>query len=142
MTLLITSLLAAAALTQAPAYEAGVAVEFYGTVEAVQDVRVRDRIAGVHLIVRVKKETCDVYVAPTRFLKELGIKFALDARIKVTGSKIKAGNAEVVLARQISWDDGSSLIVRDRDGTPFWTVSDAAGGLRIAGSRHYANARH
>ncbi|HUA86833.1 MAG TPA: hypothetical protein VMB85_23410 [Bryobacteraceae bacterium] len=102
-----------------PAYNPATAVAASGTVTAVRVVPVGQPLAGVHVMLKTKANTVDVYLAPKDFMNFLKTNFAAGDEIDVTGSRVKSGTADVILAREVS--DGVDVIeLRDLYGAPAW----------------------
>ena len=65
-------------------------------------------------------EIVDVYLCPKSFLEEMGVGFSKDDEIAVTGSKVKQGGADLVLAREVV-KGNDTLVLRDDKGNPVWS---------------------
>ena len=64
--------------------------------------------------------TIDVYLCPKSFLEDMGLSFSKGDEIAVTGSKVKQGDVDLVLARAV--DKGNDTVtLRDNKGTPVWS---------------------
>src|SRR5687767_6010057 len=84
-----------------------------GTVEEVKKVpSQRGGPGGTHLIVKTDKETLDVHLGPTTFLEKQKFTFAKGDQIEVTGSKVKIGAVDAMLAREVKKGD-KTLTLRD-----------------------------
>ncbi|HWZ29989.1 MAG TPA: hypothetical protein VNX18_01570 [Bryobacteraceae bacterium] len=121
VTLAVTALQAFAASTvgTAPSYDPATTVQVVGIVTDVRQAPTGSPLAGTHVILKTKASTIDVYLAPTDFLKFLKVSFPAGDQIRVSGSKMKFENADVILASQVS--DGLELItLRDANGVPDW----------------------
>lgn len=102
-----------------PAYDPATAVAVSGTVTAVRVVPAGQPLAGVHVMVKTKANAVDVYLAPKDFMNFLKTDFVAGDEIDVTGSRVKSGNGDVILAREVS--DGMDVIdLRDLYGAPVW----------------------
>jgi hypothetical protein len=134
---LATALAAAPALAQAPAapppakapaakapaakvpeYDPKAEVTITGVVEDFHESKTRGDHPGLHLIVKTETETVEVHACPVRFMKELEFAIEKGDTITVTGSRPAGG--EVLVAREVQKGQ-TSLILRDKDGTPVWT---------------------
>lgn len=73
-----------------------------------------------HLLVKNGTDTMDIYLCPQSFLADMGISFAKGDEIALTGSKIKQGEAELVLAREVV-KGTDTLVLRDDKGKPVWS---------------------
>jgi len=103
----------------APAYDTAKETDVTVIVADVREVPKADPLGGIHLTVKIKAETIDVYVGPTDFVKIFDVTFNKGQEIEVTGSKVKAGEEGLILAREIQVNR-ITLELRDKDGTPFW----------------------
>lgn len=122
-------LLAVPALAQAPAappkapakapeYDPKAEVTITGVVEDFHESKVRGDHPGLHLIVKTETETVEVHACPVRFMKELEFAIEKGDTVTVVGSRPGAG--EVIVAREVTKGQ-TSLILRDKDGSPVWT---------------------
>ena len=60
-----------------------------------------------------------MFLCPKSFLDELGIAFKADESIQITGSKVKQGDGDLILAREVV-KSGETLTFRFQDGKPAW----------------------
>jgi hypothetical protein len=102
-------------------YDTATETNFKGTVE---EVKVYSRGGmgggGTHLIVKGDDQTLEIHLGPTDFLSKQGMSFAKGDQVTVTGSKVKLGDAEVILAREVKKGD-KTLTLRDAQGLPAWS---------------------
>jgi hypothetical protein len=92
-----------------------------GTVEEVKQIPgQRGGASGTHLIVKTDKETLEVHLGPTAFLEKEKFTFAKGDQIEVTGSKVKIGAADALLAREVKKGD-KTLTLRNAQGIPVWS---------------------
>jgi hypothetical protein len=92
-----------------------------GTVEEVKQIPgQRGGASGTHLIVKTDKETLEVHLGPTAFLEKEKFTFAKGDQIQVTGSKVKIGGADALLAREVKKGD-KALTLRNAQGIPVWS---------------------
>jgi hypothetical protein len=92
-----------------------------GTVEEVKQIPgQRGGASGAHLIVKTDKETLEVHLGPTAFLEKEKFTFAKGDQIEVTGSKVKIGAADALLAREVKKGD-KTLTLRNAQGIPVWS---------------------
>jgi hypothetical protein len=92
-----------------------------GTVEEVKQIPgQRGGASGAHLIVKNDKETLEVHLGPTAFLEKEKFTFAKGDQIEVTGSKVKIGAADALLAREVKKGD-KTLTLRNAQGIPAWS---------------------
>ncbi len=103
----------------APSYQVATETDISVTIADVREVPKTDPLGGVHLSVKTKSETVDVYVAPADFVKIFDINFKKGQEIEVTGSKVKFQGEDVILAREIQIGR-TTVALRDKDGTPLW----------------------
>lgn len=102
-----------------PHYNPATVVDVLGTVTGVRQVPAGSPLPGVHLTVKSKAAAFDVYLGPSNFLKFLKADYIVGDQIEVTGSKVIAGNEQVILSSQV--DDGFELLtLRDPDGGAAW----------------------
>jgi hypothetical protein len=91
-----------------------------GTVEAVRQVGRYGGGSGSHIILKTEKENLEVHLGPTAFVTLSGFTFASSDHIEVVGSRVKFGDADVVLACEVQ-KDGKTLVLRDANGIPKWS---------------------
>lgn len=92
-----------------------------GTVEEVKQIPgQRGGPGGTHLIVKTDKETLEVHLGPTTFLEKQKFTFAKGDQIEVTGSKVRMGAADALLAREVK-KGNKTLTLRDAQGVPAWS---------------------
>jgi hypothetical protein len=65
------------------------------------------------------KDSVQIFLCPKSFLDEMGIAFKADESIQITGSKVKQGDADLILAREVV-KGGETLTFRTQDGKPAW----------------------
>lgn len=75
---------------------------------------------GVHLVLKTDKETQAVLVGPQSFLTQKNFSFSKGDQIEVTGSKVKYGSSEAIIAREIKKGD-KTLMLRNEQGIPEWS---------------------
>ena len=102
-----------------PKYEAQTETKIKGTVD---DVRLPSTAkAIVYLLVKTDSDTTvEVYLCPKSFLDDLGVTFAKGDQITLTGSKVKQGDADIILAREVV-KGADTLVLRDDKGKPVWS---------------------
>jgi len=105
------------AQTTPPKYDVQTETKMKGSVE---EVRLPPSAKGiVHLLVKTDTDTADVYLCPKSFLDDMGVAFAKGDEITLTGSKVKQGDAELILAREVVRGT-DTLVLRDGKGNPVW----------------------
>jgi hypothetical protein len=115
--------LAASAMAkdQDTARDSGATAEFHVTISGVREVPVGNPMPGLHLQAKVKGRMMDIYVAPVDFVAKCGVKVSKGDEVHIVGSQTRYGEADVVLAREItigSYTNGTYYL-RNDDG-PFW----------------------
>lgn len=73
----------------------------------------------VHLMVKTGSDTLDVYLTPKSFLDDMGMDFSKGDEISLTGSKVKVGDADLILARELV-KGNNTFTLRDDKGGPVW----------------------
>jgi hypothetical protein len=101
-------------------YNPATVITVTGTVDDVQQVTRGRGWQGTHLTLNTGKETVDVHLGPSSFLADKQFTFAKGDRIEVTGSKVKFGDADALIAREVK-KGGKTLVLRDADGIPQWS---------------------
>ena len=74
----------------------------------------------VHLLGKNGADSVDVYLCPKSFLDDMGMSFGKGDEIALTGSKVKQGEADLTLAREVVKKD-DTFVLRDDKGNPVWT---------------------
>jgi len=126
---------------QAAVLNPGGPVDFFATVSALREVPVGGELPGLHLDVKVKGHTMDVYVAPMDFVAKYGVNLAKGDEVHVVGMQTETN---VVLARQITtgtFDNSprgggafradTTVYLRGDDG-PFWVEEVKPGPRPVA----------
>ena len=72
-----------------------------------------------HLQVKDGANSIDAYLCPKTFLDDMGMSFAKGDEITMTGSKVKQGDADLFLVREIV-KGNDSFVLRDAKGEPVW----------------------
>ncbi len=122
--MLLVACLAGSALAQMGSsarrlYNPNTEITVKGTVEKVTEIG-RQGWTGTHLTLRTNEQTYDVHVGPSAYVAKSGFTFSAGNQIEVTGSKLKFGGADAIVAREIK-KDGKVLTLRDRQGIPRWS---------------------
>lgn len=91
-----------------------------GTVEEVKLPPKGSEKEVAHLLVKTGTDTVDVYLCPKSFLDDMGVSFGKGDEISLTGSKVKQGEADLVLAREVV-KGTDTLVLRDEKGNPIWS---------------------
>jgi hypothetical protein len=105
--------------TNRPKYDASTETKMNGAVEEVKLPPAGSEKEIAHLLVKIGTDTVDVYLCPKSFLDDMGVSFSKGDQITVTGSRIKQGEADLILAREVV-KGTDSLVLRDAKGNPVW----------------------
>jgi len=103
-----------------PKYDASKEVKIKGTIEEVKEVTMGKGEVGVHLMVKTSSETIEVRLCPTGYLKDFEVAFSKGQQVEITGSRIKADDKDVILAREVV-QGNNTVTLRDKQGAPVWT---------------------
>jgi hypothetical protein len=114
------SLVAQKADTSAPKYDVHTETKMKGTVEEVKLPPDGNKKEAAHLLVKSGTDTTDVYLCPKSFLDEMGVSFTKGEEIALTGSKVKQGETDLILAREVV-KGTDTLLLRDEKGNPIWS---------------------
>jgi hypothetical protein len=105
--------------TNEPTYNPATMVDVEGTITAIRQVPVGSALEGVHLTVKTKTAAVDVYLAPADFLRIFKTNFPVGYDVRVVGSKVNFGAADVILTNEV--DIGAtSITLRAGSGAPIW----------------------
>jgi len=102
-----------------PKYDLSTETKVKATVEEVKLPPKGSEKEIAHLLVKIGADTFDVYLCPKSFLDDMGVSFTSGEEIELTGSKVKQGDAELILAREIV-KGTDTLVLRDEKGKPVW----------------------
>lgn len=103
-----------------PKYDLHTETKIKATVEEVKLPPKGSEKEAAHLLVKTGTDTFEVYLCPKSFLDDMGVSFSKGDEIALTGSKIKQGEADLVLAREVV-KGTDTLVLRDDKGNPVWT---------------------
>lgn len=109
--------LAADKSTTSPKYDVSTETVIKGTIEELKTV---EGGGDIHLLVKSGDTVYEVCLCPQKFLNVLEIEFKKGDALQVTGSKVKDGEKELLLAREIV-NGNNTLTLRDKKGNPVWT---------------------
>ena len=115
--LLVASLVAQR--TPKPKYDLQTETKIKGTIEEVKLPPKGSEKEIVHLLVKNGTDSVDVYLCPKSFFDDIGMDFSKGDGITLTGSKVKQGEAEFVLARDVV-KGNNTFVLRDAKGDPVW----------------------
>ncbi len=104
----------------APKYDIATETRLKGTVDEVKQITTAKGDPAIHLMVKTATELLEVYLCPNAYLQEMEMAFAKGDQVEVTGSKVKADDADVILAKDIT-KGNDTLVLRDKKGIPVWT---------------------
>ena len=106
--------------TNPPKYDLNTETKMKGIVEEVKLPPKGSEKEIAYLLVKTGTETVDVYLCPKSFLDDMGVSFSKGDEIALTGSRIKWGEADLILAREVV-KGTDTLVVRDGKGNPVWS---------------------
>src|SRR5271157_6308217 len=106
--------------TSPPKYDVHTETKMKGTVEEVQLPPKGSEKEAAHLLVKTGTDTVDVYLCPKSFLDDMGVSFSKGDEIALTGSKVKQGEADLILAREVV-KGNDTFVLRDEKGNPVWS---------------------
>jgi hypothetical protein len=101
-----------------PKYDAQTETQMKGTVD---EVRLPSSAKEI-VYLRMQTDpatTVEVYLCPKSFLDDMGVTFSKGDGITLSGSKVKQGDADLILAREIVRKT-DTLVLRDGKGKPVW----------------------
>ena len=118
LTFLILLLGSAFSIAQAgPKYDTATEAKFKGTIEELK-LPPKDKDIA-HITIKSGTDTFDLYLCPKSFIDDMGVSFAKGDEVAFTGSKIKQGDADMILAREVV-KGTDTLVLRDNKGNPVW----------------------
>lgn len=106
--------------TSPPKYDVHTETKMKGAVEEVKLPAKGSEKEVAHLLVKTGTETVDVYLCPKSFLDDMGVSFSKGDEIALTGSTVKQGEADLILAREVV-KGTDTLVLRDNKGNPVWS---------------------
>jgi hypothetical protein len=102
-----------------PKYDHQTEATTKGVVEEVNQIAFGTRKDFTEVVIRSGEDHDHTYLCPRPFLEEMGISFSKGDEIAVTGSKVKQGESDVILARELV--KGTDTVeFRDDKGKPVW----------------------
>lgn len=75
------------------------------------------------LLLKTDTDTVRIHLGPTAFLNDRKVEIRTGDRLTVTGSRVPAGDAQVVLARDIRKGD-TVWALRNAGGQPLWSTTE------------------
>jgi hypothetical protein len=110
----------AAAAQNPPKYDPATETKIKGVIEDLKYEPQGKVKEMVHLVMKNGDQMIDIYLCPKSFIDEMGVSYSKGDQISFTGSKVKQGDAEMILAREVVKGE-DTLVVRDPKGNPVWT---------------------
>ena len=108
--------------TAGPKYDTSSETKMKATVQELKLPPKGNQKEVAHLLIQNGSDAIlDVYLCPEFFLADMGISFAKGDEIALTGSKVKQGEAELILAREVV-KGSDTLVLRDDKGKPVWSA--------------------
>ncbi len=102
-----------------PKYDVQTESKIKGTVEDVKLPPKGSEKEIAHLVVKDGANSVDVYLCPKSFFDDMGMSFAKGDEVALTGSKVKEGDADLFLVREIV-KGTDTFALRDAKGEPVW----------------------
>ena len=84
-----------------PKYDLHTEVKIKGTIEEVKLPPKGSEKEIVHLLVKSGTDSVDVYLCPKSFFDDMGMDFGKGDEITLNGSRVKQGETDLVLAREL-----------------------------------------
>ncbi len=109
-----------AATQTPPVYNVATEVTLSGMVDEVKIVPGAGSQGGVHLMLRTTSESLEIDLGPEWFMTQQKYKLAKGDTVTVTGSRLKAGTTDRVIAREIK-KGTETMTFRDAKGFPKWS---------------------
>src|SRR5579859_1950788 len=101
----------------APKYDTATEAKFKGTIEDLKLPPKGSEKQIAYLTIKSGTDTLEIYLCPKSFIDDMGVIFAKGDEIAFTGSKVKQGDADMVLAREVVKGQ-DTLTLRDDKGKP------------------------
>jgi len=103
-----------------PKYDFATETKFKGTIADLKLPEKGNNKEIAHLMIKSGTDTFDLYLCPKSFMDDMGVSFAKGDEIAFTGSKVKEGEADMILAREVV-KGTDTLVLRDAKGVPVWS---------------------
>src|SRR5947207_9065507 len=123
-----------------PKYDLKTEAKFKGTVADLQLPPKGSEKEIAHLVLKNGADAVDVYLCPQAFLADMGFSFSKGDEIALTGSKVKQGEADLILAREVV-KGNDTLVLRDEKGSPVWSWRRSPQQPHLRCAREFGNAR-
>ncbi len=104
-----------------PKYDLHTETKIKATIEEVKLPPKGSEKEIVHLQVKEGTNSMDIYLCPKSFFDDMGMSFAKGDGITITASKVKQGETDVFLAREIVKGSNDTFVLRDGKGEPVWS---------------------
>jgi hypothetical protein len=102
-----------------PKYDLSTEAKFKGTIDELKLPPKGNEKEIAHILIKNGSDTLDIYLCPKSFIDDMGVSFAKGDEVASTGSKVKQGEAEMILAREVV-KGTDTLVLRDAKGNPVW----------------------
>jgi|SRR5579863_2374025 len=102
-----------------PKYDVSTETKMKGTVDELRLPPKGSEKEIAHLMVKNGDEIVDVYLCPASFFNDMGMGFNKGEELVITGSKVKVGGADLILAREVV-KGNDTFVLRDEKGSPVW----------------------
>ncbi|MDI6809435.1 MAG: DNA-binding protein [Candidatus Eisenbacteria bacterium] len=90
------------------------------TIETATNAKTRGGYGvGIHLLVKVDKDTLSVHLGPAQFMARQGVKLEVKDRIEVRGSRVTLAGKPTIIAAELKKGDKTARL-RDEKGFPLW----------------------
>ncbi len=117
---LVVLVLASIAFAQAPPkYDAATETKIKGTVEELKFLPPTGGKPVAYLKVKSGGDSVDIFLCPKSFFDDMGASFKPADEVEITGSKVKQGGSDLILAREVQ-KGNDVLTLRFKDGKPAW----------------------
>jgi hypothetical protein len=105
--------------TGPPKYDLHTETKMKATVDEVKLPSKGNEKEIVHLLMKNGEDVMDLYFCPKSFMDDMGVSFSKGDELAFTGSKVKYGGADLILAREVL-KGAETLVLRDEKGNPVW----------------------
>jgi hypothetical protein len=102
-----------------PKYDFHTEAKMKGIVEELKLPPKGSEKEAAHLLVKSGTDSVDVYLCPKSFFDDMGMGFTKGDEIALTGSKIKQGELDLILVREVV-KGNDTFVLRDAKGDPVW----------------------
>lgn len=102
-----------------PKYDATTEAKFKGTIEELKIPPKGKEKEIAYITIKSGSDTFEIYLCPKAYIDDMGVIFAKGDEVAFTGSKVKQGDIDMILAREVV-KGTDTLILRDDKGNPVW----------------------